>query len=70
MAAPGSDVPDPALMQELQARALAQAAAAAGLSPSAAMAAIPMLPNLQEPMPPMEPAPLALAEAEEVSAPP
>lgn len=41
----------PALMQELQARALAQAAAAAGLSPSAAMAALPMLPNLQEGLP-------------------
>jgi DNA-directed RNA polymerase subunit RPC12/RpoP len=34
------------ILQELQARAMAQAAQAVGLSPSAAMAAMPMLPNL------------------------
>jgi len=55
-----------ALMQELQARALAQAAAAAGLSPSAAMAALPMLPNLQEGMPdPMDATAVAMPKGEE-----
>ena len=63
-------VDHPELMQELQARALVQAAAAAGLSPSAAMAALPLLPNLQEGMGgTICPNAVALVEGEEVPPP-
>lgn len=55
----------PQLLQELQARALAQAAAAAGLSTSAAMAALPMLQDAGQSMADNSMSSMPNAEAEE-----